>query len=243
MAQNGQADLDRAEAIVTPIAKKMSGRDRKAMASISGRVDALIETARAHNRIASLKTEIVQLQAQSSARLAAAERNSAAAQIAATQAQSVAQASVAQAQASAAEAAALRGALRDYQMKQTALGATLVMSDVSFSTGKGDLKPGAVERLRPLATYLQANPEVRVHVDGHTDSEGSASANMALSETRAQAVRAGLENLGVSSGRIDTQGHGEDIPVADNQTASGRQNNRRVEITLVGQQATAFSGL
>jgi outer membrane protein OmpA-like peptidoglycan-associated protein len=121
-------------------------------------------------------------------------------------------------------------------MKQTQLGATLVLSDVSFTTGRADLKSGAVERLRPLASYLQANPDVRVHIDGHTDAQGAAAANQLLSDRRALAVRGNLSGMGVSLGRMDAVGHGEDMPVADNGTADGRQQNRRVEITLVGQQ-------
>lgn len=126
-------------------------------------------------------------------------------------------------------------------MTQTPLGATLVLSDVSFMTGRSDLKSGAVERLRPLATYLEANPAVRVHIDGHTDGQGSEASNQSLSDRRANAVRNDLTSMGVAMGRMDAVGHGEGMPVADNATASGRQQNRRVEVTLVGQDATRFT--
>jgi outer membrane protein OmpA-like peptidoglycan-associated protein len=160
-------------------------------------------------------------------------------------AQSQAQAADAQAQAAAAqaeaahakaEAAHARNALADMQMKQTALGATLVLQDVVFETGKADLKPGADARLQPLATYLKSNPDVKVRIDGHTDAQGSDAMNQQLSQARAGAVRDALAGMGVDAGRIEAVGHGESEPVASNATAAGRQQNRRVEITLLGQQ-------
>jgi len=158
--------------------------------------------------------------------------------------QSQAQAADAQAQAAAAqaeadhakaEAARARSALADLQMKQTALGATLVLQDVVFETGKAELKPGADARLRPLAAYLQTNPDVKVRIDGHTDAQGSDAMNQQLSQARAGAVRDALAGMGVDAARIEAVGHGESEPVATNATAAGRQQNRRVEITLLGQ--------
>ncbi|MBO9375914.1 OmpA family protein [Sphingomonas histidinilytica] len=133
--------------------------------------------------------------------------------------------------------------MRDYQLRQTQLGATLVLQDVVFETGKADLKPGAAQRLQPLAQYLQANKDVKVRIDGHTDSQGSDGYNQQLSEARAQSVRNALAGLGVAPDRITAVGHGEAQPVADNRNAAGRQQNRRVEVTLVGQQASSFAGL
>lgn len=248
MATNGLSDLDRAEAVLTPLNTHFDGDDRRASSTIASQIDAIIATGRTHARIAAMKTEIVQLQARDSGRLAAAEQSAARAQSRAdsSRAETVAlrgqlQDSRTDAAASQAESASLRGQLSDYKMTQTALGATLVLSDVRFTTGRADLKSGAVERLRPLATYLQANPEVRVHIDGHTDGQGSALANQSLSDRRANAVRGNLSSMGVSLNRMDAVGHGEDMPVADNATADGRQQNRRVEITLVGQQVARFS--
>ena len=134
-----------------------------------------------------------------------------------------------------------RRGMRGYQMRQTRHGATFDLQDVLFETGSARLRPGAVERLRPLASYLRANPEVPVRIDGHTDSVGSDPANQVLSERRADAVRAALSAMGVEENEFLVAGHGETMPVASNAEAAGRQLNRRVEVTLVGQQARSFS--
>jgi outer membrane protein OmpA-like peptidoglycan-associated protein len=134
-----------------------------------------------------------------------------------------------------------RRGMRGYQMRQTRHGATFDLQDVLFETGSARLRPGAVERLRPLASYLGANPDVPVRIDGHTDSVGSDSANQLLSERRAEAVRAALGAMGVEENEFVVAGHGETMPTASNADAAGRQLNRRVEVTLVGQQARSFS--
>src|SRR3546814_16450381 len=94
-------------------------------------------------------------------------------------------------------------------MKQTQLGATLVLQDVVFETARAELKPGAEQRLAPLVSYLQANPEVRVRIDGHTDSRGSTAYNQRLSEARAASVRARLASLGVDPSRLQALGHAQ----------------------------------
>ena len=134
-----------------------------------------------------------------------------------------------------------RRGMRGYRMRQTQHGATFDLQDVLFETGSWRLRPGAAERLRPLAGYLSANPEVEVRIDGHTDSVGSDASNQLLSERRAGAVRAALDEMGADRTEFLVAGHGEAAPVASNASAAGRQLNRRVEVTLVGQQARSFS--
>lgn len=134
-----------------------------------------------------------------------------------------------------------RRGMRGYRMRQTLHGATFDLADVLFETGSARLRSGAAERLRPLASYLTANSQVPVRIDGHTDSVGSDSANQLLSERRAETVRAALTNMGGGEGEFAVAGHGESMPSASNADAAGRQLNRRVEITLVGQQARSFS--
>lgn len=134
-----------------------------------------------------------------------------------------------------------RRGMRGYHMRQTERGATFDLQDVLFETGSARLRPGAAERLRPLASYLSANPEVPVRIDGHTDSVGSDASNQLLSERRAEAVRAAVSAMGDVEAEFVVAGHGETMPAASNADAAGRQLNRRVEVTLVGQQARSFS--
>jgi outer membrane protein OmpA-like peptidoglycan-associated protein len=88
--------------------------------------------------------------------------------------------------------------------------------------------------VRTLAAYLQAGSAANVRIEGHTDSQGEAAANQHLSQQRANAVRDALAAAGVSRGRLQAVGRGEEAPVADNLDAAGRARNRRVEIIVSG---------
>lgn len=134
-----------------------------------------------------------------------------------------------------------RGAMRDYGFRQTPRGATLTLQeDVLFKTDSAVLRPGAIEKLRPLARYLRANPGVRVAIDGFTDSRGTDAHNQDLSERRAASVRQAFDDMDVVRARFSVVGHGERDPVATNTTAAGMRLNRRVEVTLLGQRADRF---
>lgn len=195
-----------ATAALPALAKDLDDKEPQRVKASITRIDALIAAARTNAE-------------------AAGARECGAAAAVATQA--------ARAQADAADA---RRQLAELQMKQTAPGATLVLQEVVFQTGRAELKPGAEARLQPLARYLRANPNVKVRLDGHTDAQGADAFNQRLSQARAASVRAALAAMGVDGGRIEAIGHGEAQPVADNRTEAGRQQSRRVEITLVGQQ-------
>lgn len=135
-----------------------------------------------------------------------------------------------------------RRAMRDYGFRQTARGAQLTLQEeVLFATDSAALRTGAIDRLRPLADYLRDNPGVRVAIDGHTDSRGTDAHNQALSLRRADAVRAAFDDMGVTRARFAVDGHGEAQPVATNATPAGMRQNRRVEVTLLGQRADAFA--
>ena len=135
-----------------------------------------------------------------------------------------------------------RGAMHDYGFRQTARGATLTLSeDVLFATDSDRLRPGAIDRLRPLAAYLRDNPGVRVAIDGYTDARGSDAHNQDLSERRAASVRDAFDQLDVTRARFEVVGHGERDPVASNATAAGMRRNRRVEVTLLGRRAGEFA--
>ncbi|GEM71573.1 OmpA family protein [Sphingomonas aquatilis] len=135
-----------------------------------------------------------------------------------------------------------RRAMHDYGFRQTPRGATLTLSeDVLFATDSDRLRPGAIEKLRPLARYLRDNGGVRVAIDGYTDSRGTDAHNQDLSERRAASVRAAFDAMGVTRARFSVVGHGERDPVATNATAAGMRQNRRVEVTLLGRRATEFA--
>jgi outer membrane protein OmpA-like peptidoglycan-associated protein len=108
----------------------------------------------------------------------------------------------------------------------------LFPGDVVFETGSAALSPGAYDRLRNLAETLRRYPETNVVVKGHTDSTGSESFNLKLSEERAEHVRKFLIAEGVAAYRLTAIGFGEAMPLASNATAAGRQQNRRVEIEI-----------
>jgi OmpA-OmpF porin, OOP family len=101
---------------------------------------------------------------------------------------------------------------------------------IQFATGKADILPASENVLQEIARMMQQNPEVKLRVEGHTDSVGSAASNQTLSEKRAQAVVAWLTAHGVNSARLEAKGWGQTKPVADNGTDDGRAKNRRVEL-------------
>ncbi|WP_372610532.1 OmpA family protein [Aquicoccus sp.] len=105
--------------------------------------------------------------------------------------------------------------------------------DILFATDSATLRSDLVRDLRAVAENLNAYPDSTVQVLGHTDSEGDAEYNQNLSTRRAQSVASVLIDQGVSSGRIQSVGRGEDQPVASNLTPEGRQQNRRVEIVIL----------
>jgi outer membrane protein OmpA-like peptidoglycan-associated protein len=95
------------------------------------------------------------------------------------------------------------------------------------------LGAGAQGRLAPLADFLAKQPESKIQIAGHTDAQGSDTANMDLSARRAQAVGTYLISTGVNANRISSVGRGESAPTATNDTAAGRAINRRVEVTIL----------
>jgi outer membrane protein OmpA-like peptidoglycan-associated protein len=140
-----------------------------------------------------------------------------------------------EAEAKAREAEQLLKDLAELQGKQTDRGIVLTLGDVLFAFGKADLAAGAVRNVDKLAEYLEKHPERNILIEGHTDSVGSDAINMALSQKRADAVKEVLTAKRVSSDRILTKGYGKQFPVAGNDTESGRQMNRRVEVIILNE--------
>jgi outer membrane protein OmpA-like peptidoglycan-associated protein len=164
--------------------------------------------------------------------LAARTREARRAKQEAAQATQQAQAATAQAQAATSQVQQLQRELAALQSQQIDRGLVLTLGDVLFETGKADLRPGALRNLYPLVTFLQKYPERRVLIEGHTDNVGSDAYNLDLSQRRADAVRDFLLQNGVNAAQLATRGYGKASPVASNDTAEGRQRNRRVELII-----------
>ena len=130
------------------------------------------------------------------------------------------------------EAEDYRKQVEDLQAKMTDRGLVLTLGDVLFQSGKADLKAGAAVNLTKLVAFLTKSPEKRVAIEGHTDSVGSDDMNMGLSQRRADSVKSYLTAQGIDGARITATGKGKGFPVAGNDTAAGRQQNRRVEVII-----------
>lgn len=102
---------------------------------------------------------------------------------------------------------------------------------IKFESGKADLKPESMGFINELAKWLRVNPDIKLEIGGHTDSDGSDADNLALSEQRASRVKQQLKLLGIDESRFTVKGYGELKPISDNNTSEGKANNRRVEFT------------
>ena len=138
--------------------------------------------------------------------------------------------------AEARAARAMESLAKIAQVKEEARGMVITLTgDVLFVTGKSELLPAAQDQLTLVAKAIQDQGEIKpIVVEGYTDSVGSDSANMKLSQARADAVRSFLVSKGLPSDKVSATGHGKSNPIAPNDTADGRANNRRVEIVVAG---------
>jgi len=121
------------------------------------------------------------------------------------------------------------------QTRDTVRGLVVNVSDVLFDTGKYSLRPLAREKLAKVAGIVSGHPGLRLDVEGYTDSVGGDAYNQTLSENRGGSVRDYLTQEGMASGSVTSKGFGKAQPVATNDTAEGRQQNRRVEIVISGE--------
>ncbi|MEX1032742.1 MAG: OmpA family protein [Cellvibrionaceae bacterium] len=126
----------------------------------------------------------------------------------------------------------LRQTVESLQAQQTERGMVLTMEQVLFDFGEAELNPGGERALGQLARFLEQNPDRQVLVEGYTDNIGDENFNRDLSQRRADSVRSQLLARGISENRVETRGHGENYPVATNETIAGRQMNRRVEVVV-----------
>lgn len=243
-ARTAEAEAARRQAtLAQQTAEQQAARDRALIAARQAEVEEARRQAAIAQQTATEQTAAL------AAASAAAERNEAL--IAARQAELEAarqQALMAQ-QAAEEKAAALEAAraqaerdqariaqqeqqLKELDAKQTPRGMVITLGDVLFSINKAELSAGGMRNVQKLADFLNQYPERKVLIEGHTDNTGSLSINQPLSERRADAVRTALVDMGISGDRIETRGYADAYPVASNNTAAGRQLNRRVEIIL-----------
>jgi outer membrane protein OmpA-like peptidoglycan-associated protein len=152
--------------------------------------------------------------------------------VAADQARSEADAAHVAAASSEQQAAELQRQIDVLHATPTDRGLVLTLGDVLFTSGRADLKPGAAGNLNKLVAFLDKYPDRSVAIQGYTDSVGSEDYNQGLSERRANSVKSYLTGQGIGSTRLSASGKGRRDPVADNDSAAGRQQNRRVEVTI-----------
>jgi outer membrane protein OmpA-like peptidoglycan-associated protein len=219
-----QAEIDR---LTAEAAKLSAERDRAAA-----------EAARQAADAARLAADSQAQQARALAEQAA--RDKAAAEAARAAAESARLAAEANAAKAEREKAELRDQLRQQlnsilETRESARGLIVNLSDVLFDTGSANLKPGAREKLAKVAGILLSHRGLKLQVEGHTDSVGATDYNQRLSENRASSVRTYLVDSGITANAIGTAGFGETMPVASNDTATGRQQNRRVELIVSGE--------
>jgi OOP family OmpA-OmpF porin len=111
----------------------------------------------------------------------------------------------------------------------------VVLQGVTFVAGRAELTLNAKKVLDLVAQSLNMSPEVRFEIQGHASSDGADAYNLRLSERRAASVRAYLISKGVAANRMTSKGYGETMPIADNATREGRDQNRRVELVRTDQ--------
>ena len=109
------------------------------------------------------------------------------------------------------------------------------LNNIFFETAKAELRPESFAELDRVVTMLKNNPSMEIVIGGHTDNVGAPASNVQLSSARATAVQSYLVSKGITLSRLRVKGFGETKPVAPNDTEAGRQQNRRVEFTIVKQ--------
>lgn len=118
-------------------------------------------------------------------------------------------------------------------LQKLTAGASIVLKNVFFETGKFDLKPESHTELNILLNFMNQNPTTKIEISGHTDNTGTAATNLSLSENRAKAVYLYLQGKGIDPSRLKYKGCGDTVPIGDNNTEAGRALNRRTEIKVL----------
>jgi len=122
---------------------------------------------------------------------------------------------------------------RDLLLAPIEIGEIIRLNNIFFDFNKAVLRPESFPELNRLVLFMKNNPTLEIEISGHTDDVGSADANLKLSAERARSVSAYIVSKGIAAAKIKTKGYGKTKPVASNQTEAGRQQNRRVEFTII----------
>lgn len=220
-----------------------AAEQRTAAANVAeARAQAAEQATEAAQAQAEKQAAIAQQQAAQQSATAAAQQAEAArqqAELARQQAETATRQAQTQIQQTEADKLLLRTQLQEqlsqiFATRETARGLIMNMPDVLFQTGSWTLMPGAREQLAKVAGILMAHPGLSLDIEGYTDNVGSPQYNIDLSLKRANAVRDFLLAQGVSPDAITARGYGQADPVASNDTARGRQENRRVQVIVFG---------
>lgn len=222
---NARSSLDAANTLAKSKAKRADMEFEATNSVLSAKIaNEKILTAQANEEVANGTAQ------RQAVLLRARERDAQASAQQAGDARREADASQMRADASQVRADSLESELADLKLKKTDRGLVLTLGDVLFDTGQATLKTGAYGTLDRLAKALQEQSGRSVVIEGHTDDVGSEASNQRLSEQRAQAVQLALQQRGVTTAQITAVGKGEGSPISGNDSAGGRQSNRRVEL-------------
>jgi outer membrane protein OmpA-like peptidoglycan-associated protein len=235
-----QSDRDQAEFARTQAESDTANAQIAQRQAESDTATAQAARAQAESDTANARAESAQAQSDTDRARSDMADNQAASASALSAAQADAEQSRQNAQQADADKAAMRTRLSEQlnkilQTRDSARGLIVSMSDVLFDSGKYSLKPGAREKLAKVAGILLAYPGLDIAVGGYTDNVGSDSMNQTLSENRAGSVRDYLVQQGVATNSVTVTGFGNSSAVASNDNASGRQQNRRVELVVSGE--------
>jgi outer membrane protein OmpA-like peptidoglycan-associated protein len=123
--------------------------------------------------------------------------------------------------------------LKDVPLQPLKVGNRIVLRNVFYETDSYELKKASTSELNKVVRFLQANPEIKIEISGHTDDTGDLDYNQKLSENRAKTVADYLISESIKAERIVSKGYGENLPVASNNTEEGRAQNRRTELKII----------
>jgi len=233
-----RTEADRRAAANREAAAKAQARNAEADAADAARGRAEAERQTREAQDAAQKAALAQAQAEQAS--AAAQQQQQAAQAESDRNRAAAVASDQQLQQAVREREELRARLLEQfnailETRDTARGLVVNVSDVLFDSGKYTLRPLAREKLAKISGIVLAYPTLKLDVEGNTDSIGSEAYNQQLSENRARSVRDYLVKQGIPAASVTARGLGKAQPIASNDTAEGRQQNRRVELIVSGE--------